>query len=389
MVSIKNNLISLVVLILLSVSLTVHSDNNGNYSSREDVSNFIDEMSVKHNFDRDNLTALLSGSKFQERVVRIMDRQPEGTMTWTRYKKIMVTDARIKSGKEFIEKHKGALLRAEDLYGVPAPIIASIIGIETRYGRIQGNIRVIDSLMTLSFDYPRRASFFKTQLEEFLLLCREEGLNIETIKGSIAGAMGYGQFMPDSYRDYAVDFDGDNVRDLLSNPVDAIGSVANFLSKKGKWKPNTPVATITGFNEGRLGSDVNHTVNFGDNLTSLAKKYQTTISSLVEKNNLKDDDLIMQGQTLLIPGNGNIKSAFKPYMTLSDAEILGLSPKESVKGNLKVVPVELQLDDGYEYWLGFDNYYSISRYNRSKLYIMAVFEFSKPLSKFFLEKNYE
>ena len=389
MVRIKNNLISLVVLILLSVSLTVHSDNNGNYSSREDVSNFIDEMSIKHNFDRDNLTALLSGSKFQERVVRIMDRQPEGTMTWTRYKKIMVTDARIKSGKEFIEKHKGELLRAEDLYGVPAPIIASIIGIETRYGRIQGNIRVIDSLMTLSFDYPRRASFFKTQLEEFLLLCREEGLNIETIKGSIAGAMGYGQFMPDSYRDYAVDFDGDNIRDLLSNPVDAIGSVANFLSKKGKWKPNTPVATITDFNIGRLGSDVNHTVKFGDNLTSLAKKYQTSIFSIVEKNNLKDEDLIMQGQTLLIPGNGNIKSAFKPYMTLSDAKILGLSPKNLVKGNLKVVPVELQLDDGYEYWLGFDNYYSISRYNPSKLYIMAVFEFSKPLSKFFLEKNYE
>ena len=389
MVRIKNNLISLVVLILLSVSLTVHSDNNGNYSSREDVSNFIDEMSIKHNFDRDNLTALLSGSKFQERVVRIMDRQPEGTMTWTRYKKIMVTDARIKSGKEFIEKHKGELLRAEDIYAVPAPIIASIIGIETRYGRIQGNIRVIDSLMTLSFDYPRREKFFKTQLEEFLLLCREEGLNIETIKGSIAGAMGYGQFMPDSYRDYAVDFDGDNVRDLLSNPVDAIGSVANFLSKKGKWKPNTPVATITDFNIGRLGSDVNHTVKFGDNLTSLAKKYQTSIFSIVEKNNLKDEDLIMQGQTLLIPGNGNIKSAFKPYMTLSDAKILGLSPKNLVKGNLKVVPVELQLDDGYEYWLGFDNYYSISRYNPSKLYIMAVFEFSKPLSKFFLEKNYE
>jgi membrane-bound lytic murein transglycosylase B len=329
------------------------------------------------------LVELISTSEFQERVIRIMDRQPEGTMTWTRYKKIMVTDARIESGREFIEEHKEALVRAEDLYGVPAPIIASIIGIETRYGRIQGNIRVIDSLMTLSFDYPRRASFFKTQLEEFLLLCREEGLSVGTIKGSIAGAMGYGQFMPDSYRDYAVDFDEDNVRDLLSNPVDAIGSVANFLSKKGKWKPNTPVATITDFNQGRLGSDVNHVVNSGENLTSIAKKYKTTVSKIVKRNNLKNNDLILQGKTLFIPGKGNIKSAFKPYMTLSDAEIIGLLPKESVKGNLKVVPVELQLDNGYEYWLGFDNYYSLSRYNRSKLYIMAVFEFSKPLSKFF------
>ena len=191
------------------------TENNGNYSSREDVSNFIEEMNVKHGFDKDKLVELISTSEFQERVIRIMDRQPEGTMTWTRYKKIMVTDARIKSGKEFIEKHKGALLRAEDLYGVPAPIIASIIGIETRYGRIQGNIRVIDSLMTLSFDYPRRASFFKTQLEEFLLLCREEGLSVGTIKGSIAGAMGYGQFMPSSYRNYAIDFDNDDIVDIL------------------------------------------------------------------------------------------------------------------------------------------------------------------------------
>lgn len=383
MVKIKNNLINLIALVLLLIPTAVLTENNGNYSSREDVSNFIEEMNVKHGFDKDKLVELISTSEFQERVIRIMDRQPEGTMTWTRYKKIMVTDARIESGREFIEEHKEALVRAEDLYGVPAPIIASIIGIETRYGRIQGNIRVIDSLMTLSFDYPRRASFFKTQLEEFLLLCREEGLSVGTIKGSIAGAMGYGQFMPDSYRDYAVDFDEDNVRDLLSNPVDAIGSVANFLSKKGKWKPNTPVVTITDFNQGRLGSDVNHVVNSGENLTSIAKKYKTTVSKIVKRNNLKNNDLILQGKTLFIPGKGNIKSVFKPYMTLSDAEIIGLLPKESVKGNLKVVPVELQLDNGYEYWLGFDNYYSLSRYNRSKLYIMAVFEFSKPLSKFF------
>ena len=383
MVKIKNNLINLLALVLLLIPSAVLTENNGNYSSREDVSNFIEEMNVKHGFDKDKLVELISTSEFQERVIRIMDRQPEGTMTWTRYKKIMVTDARIESGREFIEEHKEALLRAEDLYGVPAPIIASIIGIETRYGRIQGNIRVIDSLMTLSFDYPRRASFFKTQLEEFLLLCREEGLGVGTVKGSIAGAMGYGQFMPDSYRDYAVDFDEDNVRDLLSNPVDAIGSVANFLSKKGKWKPNTPVAIITDFNQGRLGSDISHIVNSGENLTSIAKKYKTTVSKIVKRNNLKNSDLILQGKILFISGKGNIKSAFKPYMTLSDAEIIGLLPKESVKGNLKVVPVELQLDNGYEYWLGFDNYYSLSRYNRSKLYVMAVFEFSKPLSKFF------
>ena len=383
MVKIKNNLINLVALVLLLIPAAALTENNGSYSSREDVSNFIEKMNVKHGFDKEKLIELISGSKFQERVIRIMDRQPEGTMTWTRYKKIMVTDARIESGREFIEEHKEALLRAEDLYGVPAPIIASIIGIETRYGRIQGNIKVIDSLMTLSFDYPRRENFFRTQLEEFLLLCREEGFDAKEIKGSIAGAMGYGQFMPDSYRNYAVDFDGDSVRDLLSNPVDAIGSVANFLSKKGKWKSNIPVAIMTNFNGSRLGSDKSHKINSGENLSLIARKYRTSVSLIAKNNNLENYNQIVQGQTLIIPGKGNLKSAFKPYMTLNDANLMGLSPKEPVIGNLKVVPIELQLDNGYEYWLGFDNYYSLSRYNRSKLYVMAVFEFSKSLSKFF------
>ena len=178
-----------------------------------------------------------------------MNRQPEGTMTWSKYKEMLVTDERVDSGKQFIYAYKQDLMRAEDIYGVPAEIIASIIGIETKYGRITGNIRVLDSLTTLSFDYPRRSKFFKIQLEEFLLLTQEEGLDPSEVKGSIAGAMGFGQFMPDSYRNYAVDFDFDGKRDILNNPVDSIGSVANFLNKKGKWEPNTEVvvaAELTG-----------------------------------------------------------------------------------------------------------------------------------------------
>ena len=259
-----------------------------------------------------------------------MNRQPEGTMTWERYRGIMVNESRISAGKEFIKSHKQDLKRAEKIYGVPAEIIASIIGIETRYGRIKGNIRVIDSLSTLAFDYPRRSKFFKVQLEEFLLLSREENFNLEEIEGSIAGAMGYGQFMPDSYRDYAVDFDNDGVRDILNNPIDAIGSVANFLNKKGKWKPNVPIAMRA-----------------------------KAISEVKE-----------------------IKSSFKPYMTEIELEGFGLEATEIIPSNLKFVPISLNLEDGYEYWLGFDNYHSISRYNRSKLYVMAVFEFSNSLSKF-------
>ena len=318
------------VAIIFSLTFSSFQAIYADYSSREDVSDFIKYMSKKHDFDTSYLESIFANALLQERVIRIMDRQPEGTMTWSRYKEIMVTESRIAGGKEFISSHKEDLKRAESIYGVPAEIIASIIGIETRYGRIKGNIRVIDSLSTLAFDYPRRSKFFKIQLEEFLLLSKEEQFNPEEIKGSIAGAMGYGQFMPDSYRDYAVDFDQDGVRDILNNPVDAIGSVANFLNKKGKWKPNTPIAI----------------------------------------------------KAIVVNQNESIKSTFKPYMTTIDLGKLGLETSEAIPGNLKFVPISLELSEGYEYWLGFDNYNSLSRYNRSKLYIMAVYELSNVLSQY-------
>ena len=315
-----------ILVIAFFTSQSIYSD----YSGNDETVEFIDYMAQKHGYEKSYLEAIFQRAKYQERVVRIMNRQPEGTMTWQRYRGIMVNESRISAGKEFIKSHKQDLKRAEKIYGVPAEIIASIIGIETRYGRIKGNIRVIDSLSTLAFDYPRRSKFFKVQLEEFLLLSREENFNLEEIEGSIAGAMGYGQFMPDSYRDYAVDFDNDGVRDILNNPIDAIGSVANFLNKKGKWKPNVPIAMRA-----------------------------KAISEVKE-----------------------IKSSFKPYMTEIELGGFGLEATEIIPSNLKFVPISLNLEDGYEYWLGFDNYQSISRYNRSKLYVMAVFEFSNSLSKF-------
>jgi len=315
-----------ILVITFFASQSIYSD----YSENDETVEFINYMAQKHGYEKSYLEAIFQRAKYQERVVRIMNRQPEGTMTWERYRGIMVNESRISAGKEFIKSHKQDLKRAETIYDVPAEIIASIIGIETRYGRIKGNIRVIDSLSTLAFDYPRRSKFFKVQLEEFLLLSREENFNLEEIEGSIAGAMGYGQFMPDSYRDYAVDFDNDGVRDILNNPIDAIGSVANFLNKKGKWKPNVPIAMRA-----------------------------KAISEVKE-----------------------ITSSFKPYMTEIELEEFGLEATEIIPSNLKFVPISLNLEDGYEYWLGFDNYQSISRYNRSKLYVMAVFEFSNSLSKF-------
>ena len=312
-------------------SFEIRADEAIPYQNRADVIDFIEMMHNKHGSDKEELKKLFSSVNFQERVIRIMNSQPEGTMTWSSYKSMMVTAERVDSGKQFIEVYKNDLKRAEDIFGVPAPIIASIIGIETRYGKITGNIRVLDSLTTLSFDYPRRAKFFKIQLEEFLLLAEEENWDPSNIKGSIAGAMGLGQFMPDSYRNYAVDFDFDGKRDILNNPIDAIGSVANFLNKKGKWEPNTRIvikAKLTG-------------------------------------------------------ERPKIKSSFKPNIKVSDLKSIGIAPAEKLQSQLRVIPIELEVEKGYEYWLGLKNYQAISRYNRSKLYIMAVYEFSESLAEFF------
>ena len=324
--------LSIFLLIVSTIlAFEIKADESIPYLNRPDVIDFIEMMHNKHGLDKEELKKLFSSVNFQERVVRIMNRQPEGTMTWSSYKNMMVTDERVDSGKQFIGVYKEDLKRAEDIYGVPASIIASIIGIETRYGKIMGNIRVLDSLSTLSFDYPRRAKFFKVQLEEFLLLAEEENWDPSNIKGSIAGAMGLGQFMPDSYRNYAVDFDFDGKRDILNNPVDAIGSVANFLSKKGKWEPNTKIVL------------------------------KATHSGKRPK----------------------LKSSFNPYMKVSDLKTFGITPVEKLQNQLRVIPIELEIEKGYEYWIGLKNYQAISRYNRSKLYIMAVYEFSESLAEFF------
>mgnify|MGYP001248267915 CR=1 FL=1 len=326
-----------VVLFLLLFTLDLPASNSYNSNI---VNQFIDEMYEKHDYKKDNLKELFNQIKEEKKLKKFFKKAPERRLTWNgcepqekqclNYKKLFVNKHNIENGKIFMQENSKDLDRASKRFGVPKEIIVAIIGIETRYGRIKGNIRVIDSLSTLAFDYPRRSKFFKVQLEEFLLLSREENFNLEEIEGSIAGAMGYGQFMPDSYRDYAVDFDNDGVRDILNNPIDAIGSVANFLNKKGKWKPNVPIAMKA-----------------------------KAISEVKE-----------------------ITSSFKPYMTEIELEEFGLEATEIIPSNLKFVPISLNLEDGYEYWLGFDNYQSISRYNRSKLYVMAVFEFSNSLSKF-------
>ena len=205
------------------------------YLSHPEANALIDELVNEHGFDKNFVQEVLSNAEKKQKIIDSISKPAEFTWTWDRYKKLFIEEKRIKNGKLFINKNLKTLQRAEKDFGVPKEIITAIIGVETRYGKIQGSYRVIDSLLTLGFDYPRRSKFFREELVNFFLLTRENELDILDIKGSYAGAMGYGQFISSSYRAYAIDYDGDGNADLFNSAEDAIGSVANYLYVHG-WK---------------------------------------------------------------------------------------------------------------------------------------------------------
>tara|TARA_Y100000590_G_scaffold150663_1_gene173056 strand:- start:322 stop:1311 length:990 start_codon:yes stop_codon:yes gene_type:complete len=325
--------IRLVVPIIVVFFLTnTFAEEHENFMDNPEVQKFIKSMQKKHGFLEEELVNIFSSARMQTTSIRLMNSQPESIQTWSQYKKRRVTQELANSGKHFIDSYMEDLIRAEDIYGVPAEVIASIIGLESRFGMSTGNLRILDTLVTLSFNYPRREKFYRSQLEDFLLLGREENIDIKKIKGSYGGAMGFGQFMPESFRKYAVDFDFDGKRDILNNPIDAIGSVANYLNKRGRWEPNTEIV-----------------------LKARALENKTP----------------------------TVKSAFKPYITIRELKKIGLVPASRISGNTLVVPIELEGEGGKEYWFGLKNYYALSRYNRSKLYVMSVAEFSYLLENYF------
>ena len=220
-----------IILITLSISLFVEGD----YLVHPKSQALIDELVTNHGFEQSFVEDVLSDAVRQQKIIDSISKPAEFTWTWDRYKKLFIEDKRIANGKYFIKNNLQTLERAEKEFGVPKEVITAILGVETRYGKIQGSYRVIDSLLTLGFDYPRRAKFFRKELVDFFLLTRENDLNINEIKGSYAGAMGYGQFISSSYRAYAIDYDGDGYADLFSSVNDAIGSIANYLYIHG-WK---------------------------------------------------------------------------------------------------------------------------------------------------------
>ena len=232
--------------IFLFLANLVYAD----YSEHPESQAIINELVSVYGFDRRYVEDVLSDAKKQQKIIDSISKPAEFTWTWERYKKLFIEEKRIKNGKRFIQNNMNTLERAEKEFGVPKEIITSILGVETRYGKIMGNYRVIDSLTTLGFDYPRRSSFFKDELTKFFLLTRENNLDIFSVKGSYAGAMGYGQFISSSYRAYAIDFDGDNSVDLFNSVDDAIGSIANYLKIHG-WQKSGKIVTKSSLNNVR------------------------------------------------------------------------------------------------------------------------------------------
>ena len=212
------------------------------YVDHPDSKKIMQELVEIHGFEKSYVESVFKNAVKQQKIIDSISKPAEFTWTWERYKKLFIEDKRIRNGKKFIKQNIDTLNRAEQEFGVPKEIIVSILGVETRYGKIMGSYRVIDSLTTLGFDYPRRSAFFQDELVKFFLLTRENNLDIYSIKGSYAGAMGYGQFISSSYRAYAVDFDGDNNIDLFNSVDDAIGSIANYLKVHG-WKKNGKIVT--------------------------------------------------------------------------------------------------------------------------------------------------
>ena len=293
---------------------------------RPQVEAFIGEMVSKHEFGRAALRRVFSQVRPRPAILRAI-AAPATAKPWFEFRSSHVDAARINGGIRFWEQNAATLARARRDYGVPEDIIVAIIGIETLYGRNTGSFRVLDALATLAFDYPPRADLFTSELEQYLLLSREGGLNALDARGSYAGAMGLPQFLPSSYRKYAVDFDGDGRRDL-NDVVDAIGSVAHYLQAFG-WQPGEPVVIPA-----------------------------ETADSEFD----------------VVPTSG-----LKPEISVGEFKRRGIVPLAPVSDSADAALFLVQTETGPRYWLGLQNFYVITRYNRSINYAMAVHDLAGEL----------
>ncbi|WP_420827730.1 lytic murein transglycosylase B [Halomonas binhaiensis] len=281
--------------------------------------------------DRGWLNHAMGEAHYQASVIEAMSGAAEYNLTWHKYRDIFLGEERIQEGADFIAEHRDAFERAQARYGVPPEIIAGILGVETRYGQITGKHRVLDSLSTLAFHHPSRGKFFLGELEAFLTIAYQQHVDPGELKGSYAGAMGYPQFIPTSYQAYAVDFDGDGQRNLWTDPVDAIGSVANYFAEH-RWQPG---GTIYWEAEGPATP----------------------------------------------PASVDFNQAKAPYVSVAELAAKGVHPQEAIAADRRVIPLALEMADGStKYRLGGDNFYVITRYNHSHFYAMAVTELSEAIA---------
>ena len=296
---------------------------------RADVKQFIDSMVSKHDYDKRALKQMLREAKSQDKILEAISKPAEKTKSWDEYRAIFITEQRITAGAEFWREHKAELKRISEETGVPCEILVGIIGVETYFGRITGGYRVIDALTTLAFDYPPRSKFFRRELEEFLLLVREESIEASGATGSYAGAMGAPQFMPSSFRAYAVDSSSDGKRDIWTNWSDVIGSVANYFFAHG-WQQSKDVVARATLANGWQGAAPDNSL-----------KPAETVSSLSQQGVLFATDLPNDHKSQLLLLNG---------------------------------------PDGDEYWVGFHNFFVITRYNRSVMYALAVHQLGQEIA---------
>lgn len=293
------------------------------------VDAFVERFARLNEMTETDVRAIIGTATYQPTIIEKMNKPAEKKMEWQQYRSIFLKEERIKAGVDFMLKNKETLTKVSEDTGVPAEILASIIGVETFFGRNKGNYQVLDALYTLAFAYPKRSIYFTGELEEFILLGKTEGLDVTQIKGSYAGAMGYCQFMPSSYRAYAKSFDAGGNRDLVNSVDDAIASVGNYL-KVHKWKTGEPIAI---------------------NLIALPTAQKVAMNGL------------------------------KPNQLISYFEDMGYTSDAPLDANMKAAWIELEGINAPEYWLGLNNFYVITRYNHSAMYAMAVFQLAEAIKE--------
>jgi membrane-bound lytic murein transglycosylase B len=318
-----------VISALLPVSAEPTLPPNGFDVERAEIQTFIDEVAARHSLDKDDLRKLIAKAEPQPKIVELMSKPAERVLAWWEYRNRFLTEKRIADGVRFWNEHRAVLDKVSSERGVPAEYLVAIMGVETVYGNVTGRNRVLDALATLAFDYPPRSAFFRSELEEFVLLTREESIDPLTATGSYAGAMGVPQFMPSSYRRYAVDGDADQKRNLWNNMEDVVASIANYFREHG-WETGAPVIT-----EAELDPEPTFTI---------------------DTRNLELNE------------------------TIEGLNAKGVRVKIAAPAETPVLLVSAEQQDGPAYRVGFKNFQVITRYNRSVRYAMAVHDLAQAIA---------